>query len=233
MFQDRDYYFIIYGGGSDVIQNVYKKYQNSYFLSIIKKTQPTYKLGDTISTNEIDWFKRFDNLLGKCDKKKLIIYLNAATYQLEKLFVAHKYSEIKEIIRVGINDQLMISKIVVEKMLQNKSGRFINLSSFRSYNPTNGTSIYSSIKSFNNTFFKSLGLEYGRFDITSNSISIGFADTKLLKNLDKESIMKYKNAITKKKFLPKDEFTDCIDYIIKSNYLNCANIDLDGGLNKI
>ena len=133
-------------------------------------------------------------------KKKLIIYLNAATYQLEKLFVAHKYSEINEIIRVGINDQLMISKIVVEKMLQNKSGRLINLSSFRSYNPTNGTSIYSSIKSFNNTFFKSLGLEYGRFDITSNSISIGFADTKLLKNLDKESIMKYKNAITKKIF---------------------------------
>ena len=94
----------------------------------------------------------------------------------------------------------MVSKIVVEKMLKNKSGRLINLSSFRSYNPTNGTSIYSSIKSFNNTFFKSLGLEYGRFDITSNSISIGFADTKLLKNLDKESIMKYKNAITKKNF---------------------------------
>ena len=127
----------------------------------------------------------------------------------------------------------MVSKIVIEKMLKNKSGRLINLSSFRSYNPTNGTSIYSSIKSFNNTFFKSLGLEYGRFDITSNSISIGFADTKLLKNLDKESIMQYKNAITKKKFLPLNEFTDCIDYIIKSSYLNCANIDLDGGLNKI
>ena len=44
--------------------------------------------------------------------------------------------------------------------------------------------------------------------------------------------MKYKNAITKK-FLPLNEFTDCIDYIIKSSYLNCANIDLDGGLNKI
>ena len=69
MSQDRDYYFIIYGGGSDVIQNVYKKYQNSYFLSIIKKTQPTYKLGETISTNETDWFKRFDDLLGKSEKR--------------------------------------------------------------------------------------------------------------------------------------------------------------------
>ena len=150
-----------------------------------------------------------------------------------KAFVAHEFSELNKIISTGINDQLMISKIVVEKMLQNRSGRFINISSFRASNPTNGTSIYSSIKSFNNTFFKSLGLEYGRFNITSNSISIGFADTKLLKNLDKESIKKYKNAITKKHFLPLDEFTNCIDYIIKSNYLNSANIDLDGGLNKI
>ena len=51
MFQDRDYFFIVYGGGSDVVQSVYKKYQNSYFLSIIKKTQPTYNLCDTITKN--------------------------------------------------------------------------------------------------------------------------------------------------------------------------------------
>ena len=97
------------------------------------------------------------------------------------------------------------------QMIKKKVGRFINLSSFRSKLPINGTSLYSSIKSFNNIFFKSIGLEYGRFDITSNSISIGFADTKLLKNLPKESIQKYKKSIVKNRFLDKDEFFNSLN----------------------
>ena len=69
MFQDRDYYFIIYGGGSDVIQMFIKSIKIVIFCQSLKKHNQLYKLGDTISTNEIDWFKRFDNLLGKWKKR--------------------------------------------------------------------------------------------------------------------------------------------------------------------
>jgi len=230
MLIDKNTCFVIYGGGSDLIRPIYSRYQNSSFIPIIKNTNVSFKNGNLVSTKSENWLEELKNLIELNYFSENLVYINAATFQLEKLFTAHSEEEIEAIVKTGISNQLLISKIMLGQMIKKKVGRFINLSSFRSKLPINGTSLYSSIKSFNNIFFKSIGLEYGRFDITSNSISIGFADTKLLKNLPKESIQKYKKSIVKNRFLDEDEFFNCVEYIIQSNYLNGAIINLDGGL---
>tara|TARA_Y100000816_G_C26033436_1_gene541083 strand:- start:384 stop:1085 length:702 start_codon:yes stop_codon:yes gene_type:complete len=233
MYPEKDYLFVIYGGGSDLIKHVYDRYNKSYFIPIIKKTKASFSIGHAISIDDFNFLSALKKEISNNSKNKLIIYINAATFQLEKLFVSHSDDELINITDTGISMQLKIARTVISQMLNNKCGRLINISSFRSKTPANGTSVYSSIKSFNETLFHSFGLEYGRFDITSNSISLGFADTKLLKNLDKFTITNYRNHIVKEYFLPPNEFIHSIDYIIQSKYLNCATIDLDGGLKKL
>ena len=133
-------------------------------------------------------------------------------------------------IDVGISKNLYITQILLAEMLKRRKGRIINLSSFRAFAPTKGTSVYSAIKSFTNTLSKGLGLEYGRFDITSNTISIGFAESKLLDSIKDDKLLGYKKSISKNKFLPSKEFTDCIKFIIQSAYMNSAILDLEGGI---
>ena len=60
--------------------------------------------------------------------------------------------------------------------------------------------MYSAIKSFSDTFFKGIGLKYGRFDITSNTISIGFAESKLLDSIPDEKKMEFKQKVSKESF---------------------------------
>ena len=133
-------------------------------------------------------------------------------------------------LNVGINLNLAILKKVVPEMVKRKKGRLINISSFRAKAPSKGTSIYSAIKSFSETFFNVLGLEYGRFNITSNSIALGFAESKLLSNFDDEKIKKFTQNISKRKLLPSDDFLLTLKFLIESEYINSSTIDLNGGL---
>ena len=225
------YNFVIYGGASELIQPLYKKYSDSNFISIIKDTRPQIsKNVNLISTNDNDWKDDFNESLTSINNNNGLIYINAATYQLEKLFIAHSDEEISDLININIINNIYISKLIIGQMMVPKYGRLINLSSFRSTIISKGTSLYSSMKSFNNSLFKSFALEYGRFDITSNNIIIGFADTKLLDNLGSEIKHMYKSSIVKNKFLPNEEFINCIDYLIHSKYLNGSDIDITGGL---
>ena len=69
-------------------------------------------------------------------------------------------------------------------MCKINNGCFIYLSSFRSQKPTKGTILYSASKAFGETFFKGIGIEYGRFNITSHLIRMGAFEGKMLFNLN-------------------------------------------------
>ena len=65
--------------------------------------------------------------------------------------------------------------------MKKKWGRIINISSIWGVNPCKKRTIYSMSKSALISFSKSLAIEYGAYNINTNSISPGFIMTDLTK----------------------------------------------------
>lgn len=222
--------FVIYGAGSDIIAPVFSHFIDADFICLVNRFKPDYLRGVILETGSDDFENELKGALGEVSRDRMLVFLNAAVYQKDELFIAHSKTGIEQMIFVGIIQALMISQILLGEMVKRRKGRVINLSSFRANAPAKGTAVYAAIKSFGNTFFSALGLEYGRFDITSNSIAIGFAESKLLDSLEIHKIANFKKSVAKNKFLPQEDFLQTIEFIIKSKYFNASVIDLNGGL---
>ena len=222
--------FVIYGAGSDIIAPVFDHFADSDFICLVNRTKPDHLKGVILETGSDDFESEFKSALSDVAKDRVLVYLNAAVYQKDELFIAHSKSSIEQMVRVGITQALIVTQIVLGEMIKRRKGRAINLSSFRAHAPAKGAAVYAAIKSFGNTFFSAVGLEYGRFDITSNSIAIGFAESKLLDRLEAQKLSEFKKRVAKNKFLPQEEFLGAIEYIINSKYFNASVIDLNGGL---
>lgn len=225
--------FVIFGAASDVIKPVYSAYSGCEFLLLVNQSIPAYMPGDIISTSEPNFLNLFVAKLEALPADNTIVFINAAVVTDDQLFISHSQSAIDKMLHVGIKLLVDITKVIVSEMVARKKGRLINLSSFRATTPSAGTVLYSSMKGFSEALFRGLGLEYGRFDITSNSIALGFMDTKLLGALPEKKKQKYKKAVSKREFVPESEFLSTLDYIISSSYLNSTVVDLDGGLARL
>lgn len=93
----------------------------------------------------------------------------------------------------NIQSYVNITYFLIPFMLKIKKGNFIFLSSFRALLGSKGTSIYSASKAFGETFFQTLGKEYGPVGIYSNVIRLGFFDGKMtdyFKDQEKNEIIK-------------------------------------------
>lgn len=222
--------FIVYGAGSDIIAPVFVHFADADFICLVNSSKPDHLKGVILETGSDSFESEFKSALSDIPKDRVLVYLNAAVYQKDELFIAHSKSDIEQMVHVGITQALTVSQMVLGEMVKRRKGRVINLSSFRAYAPAKGAAVYAAIKSFGNTFFSAVGIEYGRFDITSNSIAIGFAESKLLDRLEAQKLSEFKKSVAKNKFLPQEEFLNTIEYIINSKYFNAAVLDLDGGL---
>tara|TARA_B100000787_G_scaffold30935_1_gene20795 strand:- start:21132 stop:21827 length:696 start_codon:yes stop_codon:yes gene_type:complete len=222
--------FVIYGAASDIIAPVFDHFSDADFICLVNRSKPDHLKGVVLETGSDKFESEFKTELGSVTKDRMLVFLNAAVYQKDELFIAHSKSDIELMVHVGITQNLMICQIVLGEMIKRRKGRAINLSSFRANAPAKGAAVYAAIKSFGNTFFSAVGLEYGRFDITCNSIAIGFAESKLLDRLEAQKLSQFKKCVAKNKFLPQEEFLGAIEFIVNSKYFNASVIDLNGGL---
>ena len=225
--------FVIYGAASDVVKPIFTNFFTDSFICLINKDRPAHLLGEIIVTSDHDYKSQLKAKLKEVPADNILVFINAAVYTDDCLFVGHTAQNLERMVTVGAHRMSEISQILVAEMLSRRKGRLINLSSFRAKSPAKGTVVYSAIKAFAETLFKGIALEVGRFDITSNSIALGFVDTKLLAGLPESSVQKFKRAVSKRRFVPEDQIILTLNYIIDSFYLNGATIDLDGALLKL
>lgn len=227
---DPDLTFVIFGAAAEVIKPIYSRYTDAEFICLVNSSTPEYLPGTIISSADEGYLQGIEAALKQVSRESKLILVNGAVFQDDNLFVAHTEEAVERMLSVGVLLPVSICQVVLREMLSRRSGRLINISSFRANAPAKGTVIYSAIKSFGESFFSGLGIEYGRMDITSNSIALGFADTRLLDKLPVEKVSQFKKSVCKRKFVPAEEFLRAIDFLIKSEYLNGTVIDLDGGL---
>jgi len=160
---------------------------------------------------------------------KKITLIHMATISIDGLIHSYSTDDFINTIQSNLISNFMLTKKLLPIMISQKWGRIINISSIMSDGEV-GAGAYAATKSalvgYNNTLAK----EYGRFNITSNIVRLGFFEEGLINSFTKEKADEIRSKIPSKKFGQMEEILKIINYIQSSNYLNGATINLDGGI---
>ena len=118
-----------------------------------------------------------ENVSSKLDGLDIVV--NNAGINIDNLSLRMKNDEWQKVIDINLSSTFYICKHAIKKMLKNKFGRIINITSIVGHTGNLGQSNYSASKAGIIAFSKSLAMEYAKKNITVNCVSPGFIKTNM------------------------------------------------------
>ncbi|MFL2893445.1 MAG: 3-oxoacyl-ACP reductase FabG [Candidatus Pelagibacter sp.] len=109
----------------------------------------------------------------------LDVIVNNAGITLDNLSLRMKDHEWQKVIDVNLTSTFLLCKYSLKKMLKNKFGRIINITSIVGHTGNLGQANYSASKSGIIGMSKSLAIEYAKKNITINCVSPGFIQSNM------------------------------------------------------
>jgi len=158
--------------------------------------------------------------------------VNNAGITKDNLTIRMNLDEWKNVIDINLTSTFLMCKYSIKKMLKNKSGKIINISSVVGHTGNVGQANYTASKAGIVAMSKSLSIEYAKKNININCISPGFINTAMTDQIDE----KYKEAILAK--IPSNRLgkpQDIANAVIflgsdQSDYINGETIHVNGGM---
>ncbi len=184
---------------------------------------------DISQSTKIEEFieKATDQLGGSLD-----CIINNAGVTQDNLAIRMSTDEWKKVIDINLTSTFLLSKFSIKKMLKNKSGKIINITSVVGHTGNLGQANYTASKAGIIAMSKSLALEYSKKNINVNCISPGFIKTAMTDKIDE----KFKETIVSK--IPSGrlgEPKDIANAVLflasdQSNYINGETLHVNGGM---
>ena len=111
------------------------------------------------------------------------VLVNNAGVNKDNLSLRMNYDEWKKVIDINLSSTFLLSKYAIKKMLKNKYGRIVNITSVVGQTGNLGQSNYAATKAGIIGMTKSLAIEYAKKNITINCISPGFIQSRMTDNI--------------------------------------------------
>ena len=165
-------------------------------------------------------------------QNKIDVLINNAGVTNDNLTIRMKLNEWNRVINLNLTSTFLISKNVIKKMLKNKNGKIINITSVVGHTGNVGQANYSASKSGIIGFSKSLALEYAKKNININCISPGFIETQMTDSIDQ----KFKDMIISKipsnRLGKPDDVANVVTFLSSdlANYITGETIHVNGGM---
>ena len=184
---------------------------------------------------DISKHKEIENFINSISDEmdnKIDILINNAGVTNDNLSIRMKEEEWKRVIDINLTSTFLLSKNVVKKMLKNKKGKIINITSVVGHTGNIGQTNYTASKAGLVAMSKSFALEYGKKNINVNCVSPGFIKTDMTNKIDEN----YKETL--KSRIPLDRFGDPKDVANSvlflcsnlSNYITGETLHVNGGM---
>lgn len=128
---------------------------------------------------------------------------------------------------------LTITQIILKKMIKNREGSIVNISSTSSQDCNVGRAAYSSSKIALEAMTKTLAYELGRYNIRANCVLPGLTNTKLMKeNTNEKVISDVLKNIALGRIAEPEEIANLVSFLCssKASYITGQSIRVDGGL---
>ncbi len=187
------------------------------------------KVFDISKHDQIENFLEEVNILFK---NKIDILINNAGITLDNLSIRMKESEWKSVIDINLTSTYLTSKFAIKKMLKNKSGKIINITSVVGHTGNIGQANYAASKSGIIGMSKSLALEYGKKNIKINCISPGFIESNMTDKISETHKELLKSKISLDRFGQPVDVANTVLFLSSdlSNYITGETIHVNGGM---
>ena len=113
----------------------------------------------------------------------LDVLINNAKVNLDNLSLRMSDEQWKKVIDINLGSTFLLTKHAIKKMLKNKYGRIVNITSIVGHTGNLGQANYAASKAGIIGMSKSLAIEYAKKNITINCVSPGFIQTKMTDNI--------------------------------------------------
>ena len=158
--------------------------------------------------------------------------INNAGITQDNLAIRMSLEEWKKVIDINLTSTFLLSKFAIKKMLKNKSGKIINITSVVGHTGNLGQANYTASKAGIVAMSKSLALEYAKKNINVNCISPGFIKTAMTDKIDdkfKETII---SKIPSAKLGEPEDIANAVIFLAsnQSDYINGETIHVNGGM---
>ena len=184
---------------------------------------------DISQSNKIEEF--IENATKELDGGLDCIVNNAGITQ-DNLAIRMSLEEWKKVIDINLTSTFLMTKFAIKKMLKNKSGKIINITSVVGHTGNLGQANYTASKAGIVAMSKSLAAEYAKKNININCISPGFIKTAMTDKIDE----KFKEVIISKipsaRLGEPDDIANAVLFLAsdQSDYINGETIHVNGGM---
>ena len=154
-------------------------------------------------------------------------------------------SDYKNAFNLLFQNNVNTSMAAIKGMKKNNWGRIINMASVSVKEPLSYLALSNTIRSAVTSWGKTLSIESGKHNVTVNNILTGFFNTERLKQLNSEKAKKFNvntdevfdkmsKMVPLKRIGEPEEFGYLVAFLSSdfADYINGANIPIDGGLLK-
>ena len=158
--------------------------------------------------------------------------VNNAGINQDNLAIRMSLDEWQKVININLTSTFLMSKFAIKKMLKNKSGKIVNITSVVGHTGNLGQANYTASKAGIVAMSKSLAIEYAKKNININCISPGFIKTAMTDKIDE----KFKEIIVSKipsgRLGEPDDIANAVLFLSsdQSDYVNGETLHVNGGM---
>jgi 3-oxoacyl-[acyl-carrier protein] reductase len=158
--------------------------------------------------------------------------VNNAGITQDNLAIRMSLDEWQKVININLTSTFLMSKFAIKKMLKNKSGKIVNITSVVGHTGNLGQANYTASKAGIVAMSKSLAIEYAKKNININCISPGFIKTAMTDKIDE----KFKEVILSKipsaRLGEPEDIANAVLFLSsdQSNYINGETLHVNGGM---
>ncbi|MDB9760361.1 3-oxoacyl-ACP reductase FabG [Pelagibacteraceae bacterium] len=216
-FSDLGSIVLATGTNQDKLENLKKEFKNIH-----------------IKQFRLDNHSNIEKFINSCyeDLDGLDVVINNAGITSDNLSIRLADENWKRVIDVNLTSTFLMCKHSIKKMLKNKSGKIVNITSIVGHTGNIGQANYAASKAGIVGFSKSLAMEYAKKKININCISPGFIKTDMTDKINDD----FKRILIAK--IPSgylgtgQDIANCAAFLSSnmSDYITGETIHVNGGM---
>ena len=162
----------------------------------------------------------------------LDILVNNAGINIDNLSLRMKDEEWKKVIDINLSSTFYLCKHAIKKMLKNKYGRIVNITSIVGHTGNLGQANYSASKAGMVAMSKSLAIEYAKKNITINCVSPGFIQSKMTEKIVESIKAVLTSRIPMSKLGTGEDVSNTVAFLSSdaASYITGETIHVNGGM---